>query len=112
MIALVFENLILNAIKFVNKGEQAKIEISSFRKKKLYVFVVKDSGIGIADANKQKIFGVFKRLHNQKEYSGTGIGLALCKRIVEGHQGEIWVESNEQKGSTFYFTLPINSSPQ
>jgi len=112
MIALVFENLILNAIKFVNKGEQAKIEISSFKKKKLYVFVVKDSGIGIADANKQKIFGVFKRLHNQKEYSGTGIGLALCKRIVEGHQGEIWVENTEQKGSTFYFTLPINSSTQ
>lgn len=101
-----FQNLISNAIKYRSENYSPVIEIAAEKRDKGYKFSVKDNGIGIDSAYKDKIFVIFQRLHNQNEYSGTGIGLATCKRIVELNGGTIWVESEPGKGSTFYFTLP------
>ncbi|MDQ1252269.1 MAG: hypothetical protein QG646_1387, partial [Euryarchaeota archaeon] len=106
-LAQVFQNLIINGIKF-NSGARPRIHISSERKAKEWIFSVKDNGIGIDPQYAEKIFEVFKRLHNKEKYPGTGIGLAICKKIIERHGGRIWVESELGKGSIFYFTLPIN----
>jgi light-regulated signal transduction histidine kinase (bacteriophytochrome) len=106
-LAQVFQNLIVNGIKF-NSQEVPKIHISAERKASEWVFSVKDNGIGINPQYSEKIFEVFKRLYRKEEYPGTGIGLAICKKIVERHGGHIWVESELDKGSTFYFTLPFN----
>jgi len=105
--AQVFQNLIINGIKF-HSEEPPKIHISAEKKASEWVFSVQDNGIGIDPQYSERIFEVFKRLHNKEEYPGTGIGLAVCKKIVERNGGRIWVESELGKGSTFYFTLPIN----
>jgi light-regulated signal transduction histidine kinase (bacteriophytochrome) len=107
-LAQVFQNLIANGIKL--QSEKApKIHLSAEKKENECVFSVKDNGIGIDPQYSEKIFEVFKRLHRKEEYPGTGIGLAICKKIVERHGGRIWVESELGKGATFYFTLPISS---
>ena len=125
-----FQNLIGNAIKF-RKQEPPRIhisarEISDFtirnadsavkdkeQKSKIqngYVFSVCDNGIGIAPEYYERIFTIFQRLHGRDEYDGTGIGLAICKRIIDRLGGEIWVESKEGNGSTFYFTIPNSNN--
>jgi PAS domain S-box-containing protein len=101
-----FQNLIINAIKFRKKDTQPKIQIRSVKMDEKWKFSVRDNGIGIAAVHFEKIFNIFQRIHsNEDEYKGNGIGLANCKKIVQLHHGEIWVESNLGEGATFYFTL-------
>jgi|WetSurSiteA1Bulk_404760.scaffolds.fasta_scaffold14608_2 PAS domain S-box-containing protein len=104
-LARLFQNLISNAIKFRGK-EASKIHISARKKEDEWIFNFKDNGIGIDSKFSEQIFVMFQRLHTKKQYPGTGIGLATCKKIVERHGGRIWVESEQGKGSTFYFTIP------
>ncbi len=103
----VFQNLIENAIKFKKEDESPKIHISSYfdEKNNEFVFGVSDNGIGIEDQYFDRIFALFQRLHTKEEYEGTGIGLSISKRIIEGHGGKMWVESEYGVGSTFYFTI-------
>jgi two-component system, sensor histidine kinase and response regulator len=98
-----FDNLIGNALKF--RSESPRIKVSAERKGDRWLVSVKDNGIGIDAAYHERIFSLFKRLHSRDKYPGTGIGLAICKKVVEHHGGRIWVDSRPGTGSTFYFTL-------
>ena len=102
-----FQNLIGNAIKYRSPERRPRVHVSADRQGNEWVFAISDNGIGIAPDYSETIFGLFKRLHTNDEYSGTGIGLAICRRIVERYDGRIWVESEAGKGSTFRFSLPI-----
>ena len=102
-----FQNLIGNAIKYHRQGIPPVIRATARRQDGEWLFSITDNGIGIGPQFTQQIFGLFKRLHTGHEYSGTGIGLALCQRIVERHHGRIWVESEVGAGSVFHFTLPV-----
>ncbi len=100
-----FQNLIGNAIKYRNQQTPLQIKMTSEESKDFWKFSVMDNGIGIPSDKLSYVFEIFKRLHKSQEYKGTGIGLAICKKIVEQHKGEIWVESEKGKGSTFIFTI-------
>lgn len=104
----VFQNLISNSLKYHKPGSAPVIRISCSENNTNFQFSVMDNGIGIAPEYFDKIFVIFQRLHNKDEYSGTGMGLAIAKKIIENLGGKIWVESAEGEGSTFYFTLPKN----
>jgi light-regulated signal transduction histidine kinase (bacteriophytochrome) len=111
LITQLFQNLINNGIKY-NKSAQPCIKIGLQRNERNEcVFSVSDNGIGIAAENFDKVFAMFRRLHTQTEYDGTGIGLSFCTRIVETYGGKIWLESEIEKGTTFYFTLPKAKMP-
>jgi signal transduction histidine kinase len=101
----VFQNLIGNAIKF-HDGQPPVIQVNAERRQTEWVFSVTDNGISIAPENAHKIFAIFQRLHTRTEYPGNGIGLAICKKIVEQHGGQIWVEPQATQGATFRFTWP------
>ena len=102
----VFQNLIGNAIKF-RGADPPVIDISADQVGEDWLFAVSDNGIGIAPEHAENIFVVFQRLHTREEYSGNGIGLAICKKIIQRHGGRIWVESQAGQGTTFKFTLPV-----
>ena len=105
-IRLLFQNLISNAIKYCPPNRNPEIEISAEKVKGGWQFAVCDNGIGIPSNQKEKIFVLFQRLHGRNEYDGIGIGLSHCRKIVELHDGKIWVESGPDKGSIFYFFIP------
>ena len=103
-LAQLFRNLVGNAVKF--RGSEApRIQLTATRQQQHWLFAVSDNGIGIAPEYFDRIFVVFRRLHAAAEYPGTGIGLSICKRIVENHGGKIWLQSEPGKGTTFFFTL-------
>ena len=104
-----FQNLISNAIKFRHENTSPIIDIDVVMKGNFAVFSVQDNGIGIAKSDISKVFLLFKKLHSKEEYQGSGIGLALCQRIIKKHKGIIYIESNVERGTCFKFNLPINA---
>ncbi len=100
-----FQNLIQNAVKFNKPEAKPHVEINFSQNEKEFHFTIKDNGIGIEKSQQERIFHMFQRLHTKEEYEGTGIGLAICKKIVDYHGGKIWVESEINSGCTFHFTL-------
>lgn len=104
LVSQLFQNIILNAIKY-NHSETPKVHVSAENNNGQWIFSIKDNGIGIDKRDFDKIFNLFQRLHTQNEYKGVGVGLSLCKEIVERHNGKIWLESEIGQGTTFFFTL-------
>lgn len=102
---LLFQNLISNALKFHKKDSKPHIKIAAQKEGDYWRFMIQDNGIGIEKQYQERIFVIFQRLHTREEFEGTGIGLAHCQKIVELHKGKIWVESQPDEGSTFYFTI-------
>ncbi|MCE5264318.1 MAG: PAS domain S-box protein [Deltaproteobacteria bacterium] len=104
----VYSNLLDNAAKFTRGRESALIETGGFVRNGEMIYYVRDNGVGFDMQYHDRLFGAFPRLHSEEEYKGTGIGLALVKRIIERHDGKVWAEGEEDEGATFYFTLPIS----
>ncbi len=100
------QNVIGNAIKYVAPGVKPVVAITATRENDDWHFVVADNGIGIEEKHLKAVFAIFRRLHTQDQYPGSGIGLSICKKIIERHKGRIWIESETGKGSQFHFTLP------
>ena len=104
-----FQNLIGNAVKYRKRDEPVKVHISAVQKGSEWVISIRDNGIGFDAKDASTIFTPFKRLHSENEYPGTGVGLAICRRIVEAQGGRIWAEGTPGEGATFSFTLPVQS---
>jgi light-regulated signal transduction histidine kinase (bacteriophytochrome) len=104
-----FQNLVGNAIKYRKPDQPPIVHISAEQKGTDWVISIRDNGIGFDPKYASTIFEPFKRLHTDQEYPGTGVGLAICRRIVQSQRGRIWAESQVGEGTTFYFTLPVNS---
>ena len=105
------QNLISNALKFHGE-EPPRVCIAAEKSEGEWTFSVRDNGIGIDRKHQQRVFKIFQRLHTRDQYPGTGVGLAICERIVDRHQGRIWFDSEVGRGTTFYFTLPDATGPQ
>ena len=105
----VFQNLIINAMKFHLKGSAPEVVISGKTTDTEWIFEIKDNGIGIDPEFHEKIFGLFRQLNTKEKFEGTGLGLAICKKVIDQHKGRIWVESSPGKGASFYFSIPIPS---
>src|SRR5205823_8876919 len=103
---LLFQNLLGNAVKFRAADRPVRVEVGARREREGWLFWVRDNGIGIEAKYLRRIFGLGERLHPASRYAGTGFGLAICEKIVAGHGGRIWAESEPGQSSTFYFTLP------
>lgn len=106
MIVQVFVNLLSNAFKFTSKKDNALIEVNGWSEDNGYVYSIKDNGVGFDMQYAHKLFNIFQRLHSSDEFEGTGIGLAIIKRIIDKHGGRVWAEGKVNEGATFYFTLP------
>ena len=107
MMRQVFTNLISNAIKYSSKKENARIVIGSESSDNEVIYYVKDDGVGFDMQYSKKLFGVFQRLHSEKEFDGNGVGLAIVQRIILRHDGRVWAEGEKGMGATFYFALPV-----
>ncbi len=105
LIKLVWTNLVTNAIKYTKRRDPARIEIGSYLEGENTVYFVKDNGVGFDMAQADQLFGVFRRLHSEEDYEGTGVGLALVQRVIRRHGGRVWAEAEVEKGATFYYTL-------
>jgi len=106
-----FLNLISNAIKFRSANHPCTIDISAEKSGGVWIFTIRDNGIGIEPSSQKRIFEIFQRVHGRDDYPGTGIGLAVCKKIVARHAGQIWIDSQPGVGTTFYFTIPECNDP-
>jgi len=107
--SIVFSNLIGNAVKYSREKKAGTIDIGYIGDEIFHKFYIKDEGVGFKASDRNKVFLMFSRLRNKKNVSGSGLGLSIVKQIIEGHGGEIWVESRKNRGSKFFFTLPKNS---
>jgi light-regulated signal transduction histidine kinase (bacteriophytochrome) len=105
LLRVLFENFLGNAWKFTSKQSNARIEFGSQQKGKETIYFIRDNGVGFNMKFAHKLFGTFQRLHDSKEFRGTGIGLAIIQRIVQKHHGKVWAKGKEGEGATFYFTL-------
>jgi signal transduction histidine kinase len=111
LLGVVFSNLIGNALKFRKEGRPPRVRVEAAQRGFEWVVSVSDNGIGFDPEMADRIFILFERLHGQEAYQGQGMGLAICRKIIENHGGRIWAESKPGEGSTFYFTLPVNRTP-
>lgn len=105
-LARLFQNLIINSIKY-RSASPPRIDISAERQGNDWQIAVRDNGIGIEPKYAEKVFGIFRRLHTRAERAGSGMGLAICKKVVTRHGGRIWVDSQLGEGATFWFTIPV-----
>jgi light-regulated signal transduction histidine kinase (bacteriophytochrome) len=110
-LAQVFQNLVGNALKFRAENRKPEVRVSARQEAGEWIFGVADNGIGIEPQYFERVFRVFQRLHTRARYPGTGIGLAIVKKVVERHGGRVWIESQLERGTTFFFTLPERPFP-